>query len=114
VERSRAMPLGISSGATPGSGIYTAIAAGFIISALGGSRVQIGGPTGAFVVVVSGIIAKHGLDGLYLCTLLAGILLVLMGLTGLGAAVRFLPRPVVVGVTNGSALLIASPQGKDL
>ena len=109
-----AMAFGISSGATPESGIYTAIAAGFIISALGGSRVQIGGPTGAFVVVVSGIIAKHGLDGLYLCTLLAGILLVLMGLTGLGAAVRFLPRPVVVGFTNGIALLIASTQVKDL
>src|SRR5438874_5978843 len=109
-----AMAFGISSGATPESGIYTAIAAGFIISALGGSRVQIGGPTGAFVVVVSGIIAKHGLDGLYLCTLLAGILLVLMGLTGLGAAVRFLPGPVVVGFTNGIALLIASTQVKDL
>src|SRR5881409_3281784 len=113
-----ALPLSIAfaiaSGVTPDRGIYTAIAAGFIISALGGSRVQIGGPTGAFVVVVSGIIAKHGLDGLYLCTLLAGILLVLMGLTGLGAAVRFLPRPVVVGFTNGIALLIASTQIKDL
>ena len=109
-----AMAFGISSGATPESGIYTAIVAGFLISALGGSRVQIGGPTGAFVVVVSGIIAKHGLDGLYLCTLLAGILLVLMGLTGLGAAVRFLPRPVVVGFTNGIAILIASTQIRDL
>jgi SulP family sulfate permease len=109
-----AMAFGISSGATPQSGIYTAVVAGFLISALGGSRVQIGGPTGAFVVVVSGIIAKHGLDGLFMCTLLAGILLVLMGLTGLGAAVRFLPRPVVVGFTNGIALLIASTQIKDL
>ena len=109
-----AMAFGISSGASPESGIYTAVVAGFIISALGGSRVQIGGPTGAFVVVVSGIIARHGLDGLYMCTLLAGILLVLMGLTGLGAAVRFLPRPVVVGFTNGIALLIASTQLKDL
>jgi len=109
-----AMAFGISSGASPQSGIYTAVVAGFLISALGGSRVQIGGPTGAFVVVVSGIIAKHGLDGLYMCTLLAGILLVIMGLTGLGAAVRFLPRPVVVGFTNGIALLIASTQVRDL
>jgi SulP family sulfate permease len=109
-----AMAFGISSGASPQSGIYTAIVAGFIISALGGSRVQIGGPTGAFVVVVSGIIAKHGLDGLYMCTLLAGLVLVLMGLTGLGAAVRFLPRSVVVGFTNGIALLIASTQLRDL
>jgi SulP family sulfate permease len=109
-----AMAFGISSGASPQSGIYTAVVAGFLISALGGSRVQIGGPTGAFVVVVSGIIAKHGLDGLYMCTLLAGILLLLMGLTGLGNAVRFLPRPVVVGFTNGIALLIASTQFRDL
>ena len=109
-----AMAFGISSGASPQSGIYTAIVAGFLISALGGSRVQIGGPTGAFVVVVSGIIAKHGLDGLYMCTLLAGIVLLIMGLTGLGAAVRFLPRSVVVGFTNGIALLIASTQLRDL
>jgi SulP family sulfate permease len=109
-----AMAFGIASGASPQSGIYTAVVAGFLVSALGGSRVQIGGPTGAFVVVVSGIIAKHGLDGLYMCTLLAGILLVLMGLTGLGGAVRFLPRSVVVGFTNGIALLIASTQLRDL
>jgi SulP family sulfate permease len=109
-----AMAFAIASGAPPESGIYTAIVAGFLISALGGSRVQIGGPTGAFVVVVSGIIAHHGMDGLFMCTLLAGILLVLMGLTGMGAAVRFLPRSVVVGFTNGIALLIASTQLKDL
>ena len=109
-----AMAFAIASGAPPQSGIYTAILAGFVISALGGSRVQIGGPTGAFVVVVSGIIAHHGLDGLYMCTLLAGILLVVLGLTGMGAAVRYLPRPVVVGFTNGIALLIASTQLKDL
>ncbi len=109
-----AMAFAISSGAPPQSGIYTAIVAGFLISALGGSKVQIGGPTGAFVVVISGIIAHHGLDGLYMCTLLAGALLVAMGLTGLGGAVRFLPRPVVVGFTNGIALLIASTQIKDL
>ena len=109
-----AMAFAIASGAPPQSGIYTAIVAGLLISALGGSRVQIGGPTGAFVVVISGIIAHHGLDGLYMCTLLAGLLLVVMGLTGMGAAVRFLPRSVVVGFTNGIALLIASTQLKDL
>jgi SulP family sulfate permease len=109
-----AMAFAIASGAPPQSGIYTAIVAGFLISALGGSRVQIGGPTGAFVVVVSGIIAHHGLDGLFMCTLLAGILLVLMGVTGMGGAVRYLPRSVVVGFTNGIALLIASTQFKDL
>ena len=109
-----AMAFAIASGAPPESGIYTAIVAGFLVSALGGSRVQIGGPTGAFVVVISGIIAHHGMDGLFMCTLLAGILLLLMGLTGMGAAVRFLPRPVVVGFTNGIALLIASTQLKDL
>ena len=97
-----AMAFGISSGASPQSGIYTAIVAGFLISALGGSRVQIGGPTGAFVVVVSGIIAKHGLDGLYMCTLLAGIVLLIMGLTGLGAAVRFLPRMIQVAQALGT------------
>ena len=109
-----AMAFAIASGAPPESGIYTAIVAGFLVSALGGSRVQIGGPTGAFVVVVSGIIAHHGLDGLFMTTLLAGILLVVMGLTGMGAAVRYLPRSVVVGFTNGIALLIASTQLRDL
>jgi sulfate permease, SulP family len=78
-----AMAFAISSGVPPQAGIYTAILAGFLISALGGSRVQIGGPTGAFVVVVAGIIAKHGLDGLFLCTLMAGVLLVLLGATGM-------------------------------
>jgi len=109
-----ALAFAIASGAPPESGVYTAIVAGFLISALGGSRVQIGGPTGAFVVVVSGIIAHHGLDGLYMCTLLAGLLLLLMGVTGLGSAVRYLPRPVVIGFTNGIALLIASTQLRDL
>jgi len=109
-----AMAFSISSGAAPEAGIYTAIVAGFLISLLGGSRFQIGGPTGAFVVVVSGIIARHGLDGLFMCTLIAGVLLFVMGATGLGAAVKFLPRPVVIGFTNGIALLIASTQIKDL
>ena len=108
-----AMAFAISSGMPPESGIYGAVVAGFIISALGGSRFQIGGPTGAFVVVISGIVVTHGVEGLFLCTLMAGIILVLLGLTGLGAAVKFIPRPIVVGFTNGIAVLIASTQIKD-
>src|SRR3979411_204567 len=108
-----AMAFAISSGVAPQAGIYTAVVAGFLISALGGSNVQIGGPTGAFVVVVYGIVAKYGINGLYLCTLVAGILLVLLGATGMGSAVKFIPRPVVLGFTNGIALLIASTQIKD-
>jgi sulfate permease, SulP family len=108
-----AMAFGIASGVTPQAGLYTAIVAGGLISALGGSRVQIGGPTGAFVVIVAGIVAKFGLAGLALVTMMAGALLVLMGLTGLGAAVKFIPRPVTIGFTNGIALLIASTQIKD-
>lgn len=108
-----AMAFGIASGVTPEAGIYTAVVAGFIISALGGSRTQIGGPTGAFVVIVAGIIGKFGLSGLYMVTLMAGGLLMFMGITGLGAAVRFIPRPVTIGFTNGIALLIASTQIKD-
>ena len=108
-----AMAFAIASGVPPQSGIYCAIVAGFLISALGGSRSQIGGPTGAFVVVVGGIVAKHGLDGLFTCTLMAGVVLVLLGLTGLGTAVKYIPRPVVIGFTNGIAVLIASTQVKD-
>ena len=108
-----AMAFAIASGLTPQAGIYCAIVTGFVISALGGSRVQIGGPTGAFVVVVAGIIATYGVAGLFMCTMMAGVLLVLAGLTGLGSAVKFIPRPVVVGFTNGIALLIASTQIKD-
>ena len=108
-----AMAFGISSGVTPQAGIYTAVVAGGLISALGGSKVQIGGPTGAFVVIVAGIVAKFGLGGLALVTMMAGAMLVVMGLTGLGAAVRFIPRPVTIGFTNGIALLIASTQIKD-
>src|SRR5689334_18526067 len=92
-----AMAFAISSGLLPQAGIYCAVVTGFLISALGGSRVQIGGPTGAFVVVVAGIIAKHGVNGLFLCTMMAGVLLILLGVTGLGTAVKFLPRSVVVG-----------------
>jgi SulP family sulfate permease len=108
-----AMAFAIASGVTPQSGLYCAIVAGFLISALGGSTLQIGGPTGAFVVVVFGIVAKYGIDGLYMCTLMAGVLLVILGVTGLGTAVKFIPRPVVVGFTNGIAITIASTQVKD-
>src|SRR5579859_2832487 len=108
-----AMAFSIASGLTPQAGIYCAIVTGFLISALGGSKTQIGGPTGAFVVVVAGIVAVHGIDGLFMCTVMAGVLLVIMGLTGLGTAVKFIPRPVVIGFTNGIAVLIASTQVKD-
>ena len=108
-----AMAFAIASGVSPQSGLYCAIVAGFLISALGGSQTQIGGPTGAFVVVVYGIVAKYGIDGLYMCTLMAGVLLVILGATGLGTAVKFIPRPVVVGFTNGIAVTIASTQLRD-
>jgi sulfate permease, SulP family len=108
-----AMAFAIASGVPPQAGIYCAMVTGFLISALGGSMTQIGGPTGAFVVVVLGIIARYGIDGLFTCTMLAGVLLVIMGVTGLGAMVKFFPRPVVVGFTNGIAILIASTQIRD-
>ncbi|HWY87304.1 MAG TPA: sulfate permease [Gemmataceae bacterium] len=108
-----AMAFAISSGVPPQAGLYCGVVAGFLISALGGSRTQIGGPTGAFVVIVFGIVAQHGFNGLLVCTVMAGVMLVIMGLTGLGTAVRFIPRPVVVGFTNGIAVLIASTQIKD-
>ena len=107
------MAFGISSGVTPQAGIYTAVVAGFLISAFGGSRMQIGGPTGAFVVIVAGIVAKFGISGLALVTFMAGCMLLVMGATGLGAAVKYIPRPVTIGFTNGIALLIASTQIKD-
>ncbi|HZT77899.1 MAG TPA: SulP family inorganic anion transporter [Vicinamibacterales bacterium] len=108
-----AMAFAIASGLSPQAGLYCAVVTGFVVSALGGSRVQIAGPTGAFVVVVAGIAAKHGVDGLFTCTMMAGVLLILMGVTGMGSAVRFIPRPVVVGFTNGIAVLIASTQIRD-
>jgi sulfate permease, SulP family len=107
------MAFAIASGAPPEAGLYTAVIAGFTISALGGSRTQIGGPTGAFVVIIAGILARYGFNGLLLCTIMAGCLLILLGATGLGAAVKFIPRPVIVGFTNGIAILIASTQIKD-
>src|SRR5947207_14085583 len=108
-----AMAFAIASGLTPQAGIYCAMVTGFLISAFGGSKTQIGGPTGAFVVVVSGIVAAHGVDGLFMCTVMAGILLGVMGAAGRGTGVKFIPRPVVIGFTNGIAVLIASTQVKD-
>lgn len=108
-----ALAFAISSGLTPQAGIYTAIVAGALISLLGGSRLQIGGPTGAFVVIVAGIVANHGVEGLFVCTVMAGVILIVLGATGMGSAVRFIPRPVIVGFTNGIAVLIASTQIRD-
>ena len=108
-----AMAFAIASGLTPQSGLYTAIVAGAIVSIFGGSRLQIGGPTGAFVVIVAGIVTRYGVDGLFMCTLMAGGILVALGVTGMGSTVRFIPRPVVVGFTNGIAVLIASTQIRD-
>lgn len=108
-----AMALGIASGASPDKGLTTAIIAGFLISALGGSRVQVGGPTGAFVVVVFGVIAKHGYDGLLLATLMAGVILIIAGYAKLGTLIKFIPHPVVTGFTAGIAVIIASSEVKD-
>ena len=108
-----AMAFAIASGLPPQAGLYCAVVSGLIVSMFGGSRTQIAGPTGAFVVVVAGIVARHGVDGLFMCTVMAGALLVAMGATGMGAAVKFIPRPVVVGFTNGIAILIASTQIRD-
>ncbi len=108
-----AMAFAIASGTDPARGIYTAIVAGFLVSALGGSRVQIGGPTGAFVAIVYGIIAQHGLDQLILCTAMAGVILVLMGATRMGTMIKYIPYPVTTGFTCGIAVLIFSTQIKD-
>ena len=108
-----AMALGIASGASPREGLVTAIIAGFLISALGGSRVQIGGPTGAFVVIVAGVIAAHGFDGLILATLMAGVILIVAGYSGVGRLMRYVPMPVVTGFTAGIAVIIASSQVGD-
>jgi SulP family sulfate permease len=108
-----AMALGIASGASPDKGLITAVVAGFLISALGGSRVQVGGPTGAFVVVIFNVIAKHGYDGLLIATLLAGVILIAAGLCRFGQLIKFIPHPVVTGFTAGIAVIIASSQVKD-
>ena len=109
-----AMAFAIASGVSPEKGLYTAIIGGFLISALGGSRVQVGGPTGAFVVLVFDIVNRHGLDGLALCTFLAGGILVIMGLLRLGAVIKYIPYPVVTGFTSGIAVIIFSSQIRDL
>ncbi len=109
-----ALAFAIASGVTPERGLYTAIVAGFLISALGGSRVQIGGPTGAFVVLVAAIVGKHGYDGLVIATLMAGLILIAMGLSGFGSLIKFIPHPVITGFTAGIAVIIFSSQVKDL
>lgn len=109
-----AIAFGIASGVTPEKGIITAIVAGFIISFLGGSRVQIGGPTGAFIVIIYGIIQEYGIEGLTVATLMAGILLVLMGVFKLGAVIKFIPYPIIVGFTSGIAVTIFTTQIADV
>lgn len=109
-----AMALGIASGTTPDKGLITAVIAGFLISALGGSRVQIGGPTGAFVVVVYNVIANHGYDGLVLATLMAGVMLVISGFARIGTWIKYIPHPVITGFTAGIAVIIFSSQIRDL
>jgi SulP family sulfate permease len=109
-----AIAFGIASGVTPQQGLFTAIVAGFVIAVLGGSPVQIGGPTGAFVIIVYGIVQQYGYDGLAVATLMAGFILMAMGFAGLGSAIKFIPYPVTTGFTAGIAVLIASQQVKDL
>jgi SulP family sulfate permease len=108
-----AIAFAIASGVSPEKGIITAIIAGFIISALGGSRVQIGGPTGAFIVIVYGIVQQYGVNGLIVATFMAGILLIIFGLTKLGGIIKFIPYPLIVGFTTGIALIIFSSEIKD-
>ncbi|MDR2601455.1 MAG: STAS domain-containing protein [Spirochaetaceae bacterium] len=108
-----AMAFSIASGGTPAQGLWTAIIAGFFVSALGGSRFQIGGPTGAFVIIIFGVIAKHGMSGLIAATVIAGILLCVMGIFGLGTFIKYIPYPVTTGFTTGIGVLIFSGQVKD-
>lgn len=109
-----AIAFAIASGVGPDRGLVTAVVAGFLISALSGSRVNIGGPTGAFVVIVYGIVQKHGVDGLLIATLMAGVMLVAMGVAGFGSLIKFIPHPVTVGFTSGIAVIIFSSQVRDL
>jgi sulfate permease, SulP family len=108
-----AIAFAIASGLSPEKGLYTAVIAGFIISVMGGSRVQIGGPTGAFIVIVYGIVQTHGINGLIIATLMAGIMLIVMGIARLGAVIKFIPHPLIIGFTSGIAVLIFSSQLKD-
>src|SRR5262245_38333288 len=105
-----AIAFAIASGVRPEQGLITAILGGFIVSALGGTRVQIAGPTGAFVVIVYGVVQRYGYDGLAVATVMAGILLIVMGVARLGAIIRFIPYPVTVGFTSGIAVMIAAGQ----
>lgn len=108
-----AIAFAIASGVSPEKGLYTAVIAGFIISAIGGSKVQIGGPTGAFIVIVYGIVQQFGVNGLIIATFIAGIMLIIMGLARLGSVIKFIPHPLIVGFTSGIALIIFSSQVKD-
>jgi len=108
-----AIAFAIASGVSPEKGLYTAVIAGFIISAMGGSRVQIGGPTGAFIVIVYGIVQTYGINGLIIATFMAGVMLIIMGFAGLGSVIKFIPHPLIVGFTSGIALIIFSSQVKD-
>jgi sulfate permease, SulP family len=108
-----AIAFAIASGVAPGRGLWTAVIAGFLVSALGGSKVQIAGPTGAFVVIVYGIVQQHGLDGLMIATMMAGVLLIVFGLAGFGGAIKFIPHPVVTGFTSGIAVIIFSGEVRD-
>lgn len=105
--------LAISSGVSPEKGLHTAIIAGFLISFLGGSRVQIGGPTGAFMVIVYGIVTQYGLDGLIMATMMGGAMMVIMGLLKMGSVIKFIPHPITTGFTSGIAVTIFSSQIKD-
>jgi SulP family sulfate permease len=108
-----AMAFAIASGAKPEQGLYTAIVAGFLVAALGGSRVQIAGPTGAFIVILSGVTAKHGIDGLQIATMMAGVILLLLGVARLGAVIKFIPDPVILGFTAGIGVIIFVGQWRD-
>src|SRR5881409_1089786 len=108
-----AMAFAIASGMPPQAGIFTAVIAGFIISALGGTKVCIGGPTGAFIIILYGILAKYGAENLAICTIMAGVILLVMGLARLGTMIKFIPFPVTMGFTSGIAVLIFSTQIKD-
>src|SRR5437868_6181617 len=109
-----AIAFGIASGVTPEQGLITAIIGGFIISALGGSRVQIGGPTGAFIVVIYAVVQKFGVNGLLIATVASGVIVLIMGLAKLGSVIKFIPAPVITGFTSGIAIIIFSSQIKDL
>jgi len=109
-----AIAFAIASGVSPEKGLYTAIIGGLIISIFGGSRVQIGGPTGAFIVIVFGIVQEFGVNGLIIATLMAGIMLIAMGIAQMGSVIKFIPHPLIVGFTTGIAVIIFSSQIKDL